>query len=394
MKIKKYRAESIKDALKMVRNDLGQNAVILKTQQVAKDGFLGMIGKTEIEVTAAIDYDVADTSGITVAPPSQASNDYLETVVEIPERKQSRDTVAVNIHSPGQVSSLSVKGLEQEIAGLRSTIEQLKETVLINDRITFTGYYKELFVKLMNNDVEEYIAYQMIEKINKELGDASPEAINDRLKVLVGELLALTKGIAVKKPNYVVMFIGPTGVGKTTTLAKLAANAVIYQNKKVGLLTIDTFRLGAVEQLKTFANILDLPIEVAYTSDDISAAVRRYADKDIIFVDTVGRSPGDTRSLEELEKYCALLNPDEVYCVMSATAKIRDMYETVKRFNVFRIDKLIFTKLDETTTFGFLLSMGINVNRPLAYVTNGQNIPEDILTADRKYLVTKLLKGV
>lgn len=391
MKIKKFRADSIKDALKMVRNELGANAVILKTQQVVKDGFLGMIGKTEIEVTAAIDYEPADSSGITVAPPSEKNEDAMESVVDVVQI-QSKPTRLSEERSASQ--PFSAKGIEQEIAGLRSTIEQLKETVLLQDRITFTGYYKELFIKLMNNDVEEYIAYQIIEKLYKELGEVSPDTINERLRALAGDLLSLTKGISVKKSNYIVMFIGPTGVGKTTTLAKLAANAVIYQNKKVGLLTIDTFRLGAVEQLKTFANILDLPIEIAYTSDDISGAMRRFADKDVIFVDTIGRSPGDSRSLEELEKYCSMLNPDEVYCVMSATSKIRDMYETVKRFNVFRIDKLIFTKLDETTTFGFLLSMSINVNRPLAYVTNGQNIPEDILNADRKYLVTKLLKGV
>lgn len=391
MKIKKFRADSIKDALKMVRNELGANAVILKTQQVVKDGFLGMIGKTEIEVTAAIDYDPSDSSGITVTPPSENNEDTLESVVDTVQIRKEPIRASEERYSPQQFSA---KGIEQEIAGLRSTIEQLKETVLLQDRITFTGYYKELFIKLMNNDVEEYIAYQIIEKLFKELGDVSPDTINERLRALAGDLLSLTKGISVKKSNYVVMFIGPTGVGKTTTLAKLAANAVIYQNKKVGLLTIDTFRLGAVEQLKTFANILDLPIEIAYTSDDISGAMRRFADKDVIFVDTVGRSPGDSRSLEELEKYCNMLNPDEVYCVMSATSKIRDMYETVKRFNVFRIDKLIFTKLDETTTFGFLLSMSINVNRPLAYVTNGQNIPEDILNADRKYLVAKLLKGV
>ncbi len=390
MKIKKFRADSIKDALKMVRNELGANAVILKTQQVVKDGFLGMIGKTEIEVTAAIDYEPADSSGITVAPPAEDNDSYMESVVEVAPMRE-------NIRPKAEYSStttFSAKAIEQEIAGLRTTIEQLKETVLVQDRITFSGYYKELFIKLMSNDVEEYIAYQVVDKLYKELGEVSPETINERLRSIAGDLLSLSKGISIKKSNYVVMFIGPTGVGKTTTLAKLAANAVIYQNKKVGLLTIDTFRLGAVEQLKTFANILDLPIEIAYTADDISGAMRRFSDKDVIFVDTIGRSPGDTRSLEELEKYCTILSPDEVYCVLSATSKIRDMYETVKRFNVFRIDKIIFTKLDETTTFGFLLSMSINVNRPLAYVTNGQNIPEDILTADKKYLVTKLLKGV
>ena len=398
MRIKKFRADNIKKALQLVRAELGTEAVILKTEEVPKAGITGIVGAREIEVTAAVDYDLADKN-MYIKPPKKDMKKKDEEIIKnntyTPPKPKKETFSSDNIKKEHRTdNSTMFSSLEQEIIDVKLKIEQLKDAIFLNDKVKLEGYYKELFLKLINNDIEEYIASQIVGRIYDELGRSDKKNIDNKLKDITGTLLNLGKGISAKKKNHIVAFIGPTGVGKTTTLAKLAANAVIYQNKNVGLITIDTFRLGAVEQLRTFANVLELPIEVATTPDDIPTILRKFSDKDIVFVDTVGRSPNDLRTLEELHKYLSVLMPDEVYLVLSSTSKVKDIYESVKKFNIYRVDKLIFTKFDETVSFGFLLSIGINVKRPLAYITNGQNIPEDILPADRRFLVNKIIERV
>lgn len=417
MKIKKYRADSIKNALQKVRDELGGDAVILKTKKVPQDGLMGVVGKTEVEVTAAIDYDLDKNKSVKVKAPSNKKkkmdklinknkknvskhkfsknydniNNFKESNKGKPLSKK-KNNIKINNNNYKE-SNDNFQKIEDEIYSLKKDFENLKSTILLKNKIDLKGIYKDIFIELINNDVEEHIAYQILDKVkNRTNASQSKNEIYNEIKNILKDLINISKGISVKHKGYVVAFIGPTCVGKTTTLSKLAANAVIYQEKNVGIMSVDTYRLGAVEQLKSFTNILNLDLKIAMEKNDISKILDDYSKKDIIFIDTIGRSPGDVRTMERLGSYLKMIKPDEVYLVLSATSKIKDIYETIKKFNVHKIDKLIFTKLDETTTYGFLLSVGINVKRPLAYLTNGQSIPEDIFAANSRYLINKILR--
>ena len=177
-----------------------------------------------------------------------------------------------------------------------------------------------------------------------------------------------------------VALVGPTGVGKTTTIAKLAAHYALVEQKKVALLTIDTYRIAAVEQLKTYSQIMDIPIFVAHEAGEIVGILEQCRDYDLLLVDTAGRSPNNTTQIMELKPMLETLGC-ETHLVLSASTKEEDLYETAKRFSMTRIDRLIFSKIDETSTYGTLFNISDRTGIPLTYLTNGQRVPEDILVA-------------
>ena len=186
-----------------------------------------------------------------------------------------------------------------------------------------------------------------------------------------------------EKHPKVVALVGPTGVGKTTTLAKLAAQFKIYENKKVALITLDTYRMGAVEQLKSYAQIMTLPLTVALTPQELKEALYKYRDKDLILIDTSGRSQFDKTHLFELKGFLQIIKSEiEVHLLLSLNNKLVDMLEMIKRFQILSPSSLLITKLDETMYYGDILNIAAEANEPFSYITTGQNVPEDIEVAD------------
>ena len=193
---------------------------------------------------------------------------------------------------------------------------------------------------------------------------------------VMAELIRKPRDIEFKKgKSRVVALIGPTGVGKTTTIAKLAARFSLIEKKKIGLITLDTYRIAAVEQLKIYADIMGLPLQVVYKPGDLKAAVERFSNRDLVFIDTAGRSPRNDEQMAELVALFQEAEPDEVILVLSATTKSEDLLDTFKRFNIIKIDKIIFTKLDETNCYGSILNTIHRTKKRVSYVTNGQNVP-------------------
>jgi flagellar biosynthesis protein FlhF len=209
-------------------------------------------------------------------------------------------------------------------------------------------------------------------------------------------LLGKSETIDMKKTGgpTVVMFVGPTGVGKTTTLAKIAANYLLNQKKNVGLITADTYRIAAVEQLKTYAEILGIPVKVAYSPVDIRDAVSEYSDKDLVLIDTAGRSHNNKSQFEELKAMINASGADEVYLVMSATTSIRNCREILVAYDFIKDYKLIFTKTDEAPVLGIILNVRYLTGKRLSYITNGQNVPDDIEVANVEKITKNLIGSI
>jgi len=241
----------------------------------------------------------------------------------------------------------------------------------------------DTYRKLVENQVAEQMAGTLVERVRKTLGDArlsDSRAVTAELVQALDAMLP-TAGpvkIASGAGPTVVALIGPTGVGKTTTIAKLAANFCLRERRRVGLITVDTYRIAAVQQLRTYAQIIDVPLQVANSPEQLEAAVGRMEDRDIILIDTAGRSQRDTVKIRELHEFFRAVRPHEVHLVLSGTCGEAILTETIERFSEIGIDRVIFTKLDEAVGLGVLLTCLEKAGAALSYVTTGQDVPADI----------------
>ena len=260
------------------------------------------------------------------------------------------------------------------------------------------NFVRMIYNTLLKNEVHEKYVNQVLDEVEKFIRpgnnvDLILPNLYQKLVLKFGQ--PKTIDLSGKKPN-VVFFIGPTGVGKTTTIAKIASKYKVEYNRKVAFITADTYRIAATEQLKVYANILDAPMSIVYSVEDINEAIEKYADYDLIFVDTAGFSHkneqqrNDTkRLLEGIKAECS----KEVYLVLSATTKYNDLMDIVDVYKEISSYKLIFTKLDETSSYGNLLNIKLYADADLSYVTIGQNVPDDIEVFDTQKIVRQLLGG-
>lgn len=363
--IRKYQAKTITEALAMVRADLGRDAVIVQTRKVNKR-VLGVWGREMVEVWAS---DNPDLEGL---------------------RRPQTTTPATTPSSPREPSS-RIEQLESEVQNLKAMIAQLAKqgVAVVPDTTPDSSTPDNHWLSLLRQaEVEESIAHELLRSVPE---NALSEST---LHSLVAERLVTSGAITLQEAQpKVVMLVGPTGVGKTTTIAKLAAQYALLQKRRVGLITIDTYRIAAVEQLRTYSQIIDVPIRVVYSSNELPAAVREFAGMDIVFVDTAGRSQRNTMQIGELKACCERLSTCEVHLVLSSTTKTRDLYDIVERFSVMPLHRVIWTKLDESTTFGNMLNVAVKHPLPISYVTTGQRVPEDVEVAEANKLASLVVGG-
>ncbi|HZO89470.1 MAG TPA: flagellar biosynthesis protein FlhF [Chthonomonadaceae bacterium] len=256
--------------------------------------------------------------------------------------------------------------------------------------------FPELYQRLVEAGVSEALASDLLDSL-PDFSAWSPQAqqpmAESALRDLIAHRVASAGPIALTPGQLkAVALIGPTGVGKTTTIAKLAAHFSLVERKRVALLTVDTYRIAAVEQLKTYSQIIDIPISVAYSQAEVLPAVAQYADHDLLLIDTAGRSQRNMMQVGELKTLLEAVNC-ETHLVLSAPVKERDMLDAAQRFSAARVDRLLFSKLDETSTYGTLLNVADRTGIPLSYLTTGQKVPEDIEIADGSKLASLLLNG-
>ncbi len=384
MKIKRYLGKNTQEALLKVKMDLGNNAIILNTKKVRQKGIKKYFTSPMIEVMAAIDDDTSKVKEreLTKIPPVADTTNLSKTILS---QKEGNFTE-----------------LENKVNNIEKVLDKIMDAVnpetkngknYKNEEEKLPQIFQLLYNNLIKNEVEQEIARDIIAQVEKR---SNPRDINDATLVMhsvISSLLGKSEPINFRtdgKPT-VILFVGPTGVGKTTTLAKLAASFMLEENKEIGLITADTYRISAVEQLKTYAEILGIPITVAYSVSEIQNEIDKYSDKDVILIDTAGCSYKDKQKFDELKMLIKTCDADDVFLVLSTTASSRNLKDIVKNYSFIPNYKLIFTKVDETSAYGSILNTKCYSNKNLSYITNGQNVPDDIEIVNVEKLSKNLL---
>lgn len=370
MLIKKYVVDSMNEALTKIRNDLGKDAVIISQRKIKKPGFKGLFSSKQIEVTAACENSQADVvkkSNRNSNLQYKQDNNMQESIRNIKQmlmqkellENKSDTTFKVQPKAVTEENPSKVNKLENEIESMKGLLnEVVKNTAKEEDKLLSV-------LKDLDIDLEFY----------DEIKDSISE---DNLELSLRDIVKDSIEISKDDLRGNVVLVGPTGVGKTTTIAKLAGRLSLIEKKKVGLITIDTYRIGAVEQLKTYAEIMNIPFKVVITTKEMKEAVESMKDCDVVLIDTTGRSSKNTMQLSELRAFIEKADPDCVCAVISATTKNKDIKTILEGYGNLNYDKVIITKLDETTTYGSLYNIEKRAGKPLKFITIGQNVPDDI----------------
>ena len=389
MKIKRYLGKDTQEALLKVKMDLGNNAIILNTKKVRQRGIKKYFAKPMVEIMAAIDDDSSRTRELEVAKVEQSTTS--ERVLDKNKLSQKEEKFTELENKVNNIESMIGRLLDAVKPGdARSTLQ------LENDSRQMPNVFQLLYNNLLKNEVDPELAQKIIDQVTKK---SSTRSVNDAALAMysvISSLFGRAEPIRLRsdgKPT-VILFVGPTGVGKTTTLAKLAANFMLANKKKVGLITADTYRIAAVDQLKTYAEILGIPLSIAYTISEIGTEIEKYSDKDVILIDTAGCSHRNKQKFEELKLLTKECKADEIFLVLSATVSSKNSKDIISNYNFIPNYRLIFTKLDETPVYGNILNSKCYSNRSLAYITNGQNVPDDIEIANVDKLSKNLLGSI
>lgn len=384
MKIKRYMGKNTQEALLKVKMDLGNNAIILNTKKVRQKGIKKFFSSPMIEIMAAIDDDDArnkDRELTKIDATYKAYNNPQKNLSEKEEKFTELENKVTNIEN-----------MLDKILNIVAPEKNLSEADK-DEQNKLPQIYQLLYNNLLRNEVDEEIAKSILEQVAKR---SDSRNLNDTSLVMhsvIAAMLGKAEPITLRtddKPT-VILFVGPTGVGKTTTLAKLAASFMLSEGKNVGLITADTYRIAAVDQLKTYAEILGIPISVAYSIEEIRNEIERYNDKDVILIDTAGSSYRDKQKFEELKNQVNECNADSIFLVLSSTVSSKNCKEIIKNYEFIPNYKLIFTKLDETPVYGNILNTKCYSDKSLSYITNGQNVPDDIEIANVERLSKNLL---
>jgi len=394
MTVRTYRAATMAEALAAVKQELGRNAVIMNTRSFRKGGLLGLIGGRPMwEVTASGNANVlrrGPRGWYQAEEPDESQPAVPKAAIETPAAAEPSAAV------PGD-------GVAEEVGRLRRLVEVL---------VRYQGAQRPAdggepippqlneFAKLLRQqEVCDPLSRQILRELRLNLTGrqlADREFIRKRLRDLVISRLPtaapFSKSRATERGR-VIALIGPTGVGKTTTIAKLAANFKLSHGMHVGLITIDTYRIAAVEQLRTYAQIIDVPVRVVLTPEDLRQAIYALRGTDVMLIDTAGRSPKDRMRISQLRRFLDAAQADEVHLVISAAASQGWVSRTLQHFGSLSVTNVILTKLDEAETFGTILNVGATGAGEISYVTTGQEVPDDIAVADAQQMADWVLGG-
>ena len=416
MQVRVFESPDMATGLQRIKKELGPDALILSTRTI-RSGKLGLLGKPILEITAAIDSDhpfhpeerIQQTTASYSVPPPKANGFHAVVDDSHTEKLNNFSPSEPLVTKPEQEQGLPEQnrenGLQREVNELKDLVRdlagqiaQVKETgakqntrpsLAVRDTEfteTFAGntiHGDHILSTLINRGINVESARTIAGFLRQSMTDqelSNPDVVLQAMTTIIRDLIQVAPPtLTESETQQRIALIGPTGVGKTTTLAKLAAAHLSKHSSSIALITIDTYRIAAVEQLKVYGEIMRLPVEVVINPKQLQKALDRHHDKELILIDTAGRSPRDTLCIDELGSFLAPELGITNCLVVSATTRETELLDTIDRFNKLNIHSTIFTKIDECANLGVILNVQIQNPSPLAWVTNGQRVPEDLL---------------
>lgn len=391
MRIKKFIGSTANEAVEKMRQEFGEEAVVLNTRRVTKGGMLGIGVEEYVEVTAA--YDEAPIKPQPRRAPVQrnqqapaAGEEMLGSLRQLASKFEEKRQTDSGRRSPSvsmkqAAASAENDALKQELSEVRNALGEIAQHIKHTRMPVLSEPLKNVYTTLVDNEVEEELALEIVQGCNQKLSGG--ELLNQfavdtvAFNTIAGRFAEAPVRRHGRK-GYVVALVGPTGVGKTTTVAKLASIAKLVRGENVALITADTYRIGAIDQLKAFADIASIPLSVVYTPDEMIAAIRKYSNYDTIYIDTVGRSQRQADKLLELGRFIDAADPNEVHLVFSANFSVNTVRDVYKKFRAMKPNRILITKTDEAVSLGMLLSLSRDSRLPFSFITDGQSVPDDI----------------
>ena len=408
MIIKKFVAKTEEEAIAAAKKELGENVVVMNVKVIKHKGLKGLFGARQTEVTVALEADntpvratlresVTDSLETQVKATQNAVHVMSESSQNIEKKLDSLQNLLVSQLKQGE-SETAEKTPETDVE--TEAVAEKKESKTKKKSVEQEKFVRLLYNTMLENEMDEKYINLIMDDIELD-GESQRDVPFDYILANVYQKMILKFGkaegiTAAEKNPKVVVFMGPTGVGKTTTIAKIASKYSMEEKKKVALITADTYRIAAAEQLRIYANILEVPFRVIYTEEEALAAIEDFRDCDYIFVDTAGHSHKNESQKANMNSFIHAVDENvekEAYLVLSATTKYRDLLSIADSYSEMTDYKLIFTKLDETITLGNLLNLKLYTGAPLSYVTCGQNVPDDIEQFNPQKTVKLLLGG-
>lgn len=494
MKMKKYEASDMKEALKLIKQDLGPDAVILSTRKVMKSNNFGLFSKPVLEVTAAVDYkgekkqplpqnkkthrniridddgpyssyspqyvaknrphkynsarkkevqhidkekhieyydnddnqvirqtfgydsyksepfidEIEEKEYVELAPPPVAprkrqktaprlvdnDDEYFDKYSPIEEKKD--DTIEKMTALISSLGLDKLPALLEDIGDIKKQLSEMKNNMAENMAIDLPDKLREFYTIFTKNGIDEVVSYRFLKSMEKRIADnlTGIQFKNAAIDML-SELIMVEEDYSQVMSKRIIALVGPTGVGKTTTIAKIAASLTLKYNKKVCLITLDNFRIGAVEQLKTYAEIVNVPLYVATTPEELKRIIREVKNRyDCILLDSMGRSQFDINEIKKIGDFLKVDESISTCLVMSLASNHQELYDTVERYSSLLPEYFIFTKLDETRYFGPLVNLPVKKNIPILLVATGQNVPDDMEVPNGKKIAKRLLQEI
>ena len=359
-------------ALRLAQEKCGEDAIVISTKKVSN---ANENGQNMYEVVVAIEDE-------------NANNNLTYSKQTITKSNPPHKPIQANVYD-----------FKEEILKMQKALEEVKQSIWqpksqLYD-LTIPHEFIDIYTLFEKNEFDQEMTYTIMKKTIRQLPislKSNPQKINDFFKLVLRRIIPIKFEVPLRKhQRKIIMMVGPTGVGKTTTISKLAARYAykLGENYKVGIVTLDSFRVGAIEQLQAYTNIMRLPLEIVKKPEDLPEALLRLKDCNYIFIDTAGSSQYDVDKIELINEYQKKVDelPIEKILVLPANVKHSDLIDIYANYSRLNVDYLTFTKLDETKSFGNLISFAHKTKKSITYFSIGQNVPDDLIVSDSSFLI-------
>ncbi|GJQ63638.1 MAG: flagellar biosynthesis regulator FlhF [Melioribacteraceae bacterium] len=385
MKVKKFVAPTLKDASDQIKHEMGQSAVILGTRILEPDGV--KIKRKMFEVTAGLEDDKFNEV-MTETP----RIDVPENEEEKSEEEERAENVFNELAELTKNIYRKRNDPESSVPNIDAINKKLKEE---HKNFQVQQEIEDIEATLLHREIQKPIVNAVIDYLKENIKHLTPSNIDNYVVSNLASMISTrTFELDKKKKPHKIAFVGPTGVGKTTCLAKLATISKILHNLDVGIISADTYRLGAIDQLKIFSEIIDIDLLVAYEPHEMDELLKKFRKKDLILIDTAGRSQHKVEQLAKTKEFLDEIELDDTYLVLSSTSTTKNLYDVADKFRLYNYNSFVFTKVDESAAFGNILNVATKFNNvPVIYLTNGQVIPDDIISAESTFIANMIYTG-